>query len=282
VAERRAASPVPHLSEFVAELATCRRLLGAHLRGQMQYKRSFVLQIIGNALAHLGEMISIFFLFDHFGALGGWTVGEFAFLYGTSSLSFAVAHVFASGLAGFSEQVRRGEFDRLLTRPMSAFLQVLASDVQLRRLGGLVQGVVALAIAFRLTDIPWTPGRVAYLPIALVSAAVLFVALFSLDATFSFWTTEGTEAMNAITYGGSYVAIYPLHIFDDWLRTLFLWIVPLGFVVYFPALYVLDKPVPLGLPGWLRFVAPFAALGFWLVALWLWRLGVRRYRSTGT
>jgi ABC-2 type transport system permease protein len=270
------------LRDFGEELAICRLLLGARLRGQMQYKASFVLQIFGNSLLHLGEMVAILFLFDSFGTLGGWRAGEVAFLYGMSSLSFGIAHVVATGLDTFSDQIRRGEFDRVMTRPMSAFLQVLGSDLQLRQLGGVVQGVVALTIAFALTDISWTPGRVVYTVVAIASAATLFVALFSLEATFCFWTTEGIEAVNSVTYGGSYVTIYPLHIFDDWLRNFFLWIVPLGFVIYFPALYVLDKPTPLDLPGWLRFVAPFAAIGFWLVALWLWRLGVRRYRSTGT
>lgn len=268
--------------DTVAELAILRRLLGARLRGQMQYKLSFVLQIAANALIHLGEMAAILFLFDSLGALGGWGKGEVAFLYGFSALSFGIAHTFASGLSTVAEQIRRGEFDRVLTRPMSAFLQVLGADIQLRRLGGVVQGIVAMVIAHRLFAVPWSPGRLLWFAVAFLSAISLFVALFWLDATFSFWTTEGTEAVNILTYGGSYVSIYPLHIFDTWLRGIFLWIVPLGFVIYAPSLYILDKPTPLDLPGWLRFVAPLAAAAFWLVALGLWRIGVRRYRSTGT
>jgi ABC-2 type transport system permease protein len=40
------------------------------------------------------------------------------------------------------------------------------------------------------------------------------------------------------------------------LLRLFLWVVPLGFTIFMPALYLLDKPDPLGLPGYSRFVAP--------------------------
>ena len=270
------------LDDWGAELGILRRLLGARLRGQMQYKASFVLQVAGNALIHIGEMVTVLFLFDRFGALGGWGKGEVAFLYGLCYLAFGTAHTIASGLSSFAEQVRRGEFDRVLTRPVSAFVQVLGADIQFRRLGGVIQGMVALTIAFRLIDLAWTPGRALWFGVALLSATALFVAIFWLDATFSFWTTEGTEAFNILTYGGSFVSIYPLHIFDTWLRTIFLWIVPLGFVIYAPSLYILDKPTPLDLPGWLRFVAPFTAAAFWLVAFALWRIGVRRYRSTGT
>jgi ABC-2 type transport system permease protein len=268
--------------EFLREVAICRALLAARLRGEMQYRASFVLQVVGNGLIHALELLTIVLLFGRFSTLGGWTTAEVAFLYGLSAFSFGVAHTIASGLSSFDEQIRRGEFDRVLTRPVGAFLQVLASDLQLRRLGGILQGLVVLVISLRLLDVAWTPGRVLYLPVAIASTIALFVALFAMDATFSFWTIEGSEAVNALTYGGTNLANYPLHIFDTWLRRLFLWVIPLGFVVYAPALYILDKPTPLNLPAWTRFTAPLAALLFSLVAAWLWGVGVRRYRSTGS
>lgn len=267
---------------FVAEAAICRRLLAARLRGQMQYKTSFVLQVLGNAVIHALEFLTIFLLFDRFSTLGGWSAGEVAFLYGLSAFSFGIAHTIASGLSTFDEMIRRGDFDRVLTRPVGAFLQVLAGDLQLRRLGGILQGLVGLLIALQLVEVDWTIGRLLFLPVAIASAVVLFVALFAIDATFSFWTIEGGEAFNALTYGGTTLAYYPIHIFDAWLRRLFLWIIPLGFVIYSPALYLLDKPTPLALPAWTRFAAPLAALAFSLAAAALWRLGVRRYRSTGS
>jgi ABC-2 type transport system permease protein len=58
--------------------------------------------------------------------------------------------------------------------------------------------------------------------------------------------------------------------------------VPLAFVVYFPSLYMLDKDDPFDFPQWFQFVAPFAALAFGLVALFVWRVSVRHYRSTGS
>jgi ABC-2 type transport system permease protein len=111
---------------------------------------------------------------------------------------------------------------------------------------------------------------------------VLFTALFTLEATLCFWTTEGTEAVNAFTYGGTTLAQYPLQIYGDWLRRLFLWIIPLGLVIFEPALFLLGKPDPLGLPAFVRYISPVAAILFAIVAAFLWRTGVRHYRSTGS
>ncbi|MEA2513978.1 MAG: viologen exporter family transport system permease protein [Thermomicrobiales bacterium] len=258
------------------------KLTGARMRGQLQYKSSFALMFFGIFAINVLELATIFILFRHFESLGGWRAGEVAFLYGLSAISFSIAKVFSGGLDGFSQQILRGEFDRVLTRPVSPFLQVLSSEVKLHQIGRLFQGLLAFGIALSLVEVDWSLGRLLYLPVAIVSAAAVFMALFALEATMCFWTTEATEAVNAFTYGGTTLAQYPLHVFDAWLRRLFLWLIPLGFTIFLPALYLLRKPDPLGLPGFARFVAPIVAVLFCCVVGCLWRLGIRHYRSTGS
>ena len=260
----------------------CRRLLGAKVRGQLQYRVSFALQIVGNVAIHGAELIALLALFRTFHTLGGWSGGEVAFLYALAYISFAAAHILATGFGQFGRMIVRGDFDRVLIRPMNPFLQVLASDLNLRHLGGMLQGFVALGIALRLVDVDWTVGKLLYLPVYLISAAGLYLLLFTLEATLCFWTTDGNEAVNAVTYGGRQLAIYPLHVFDVWLRRFFLIIVPIGFVIYLPTTYVRDKPTPLDLPGWSPFVAPLVTTVFAVVCARLWRVGIGRYRSTGS
>lgn len=267
------------------ELGIYRRLVAARVRGEMQYRVSFWLQIIGNLLFHITELAVLLLLFRQVETIGGWRMGEVALLYGIGGVAFGLAHTVASGFSRFSELIVRGGFDRLLLRPVDSMLQVLAEDFQLRRLGGALQGLLALGVAFRFAEVGWTEwsvGRALYLPVVMLSAVLLFVSLFALEAVLCFWTTESTEAVNAFTYGGKTLVQYPLNIYDAWLRRLFLFLLPVGLVVYAPSLYLLDKPDPLGLPPILRFAAPVAALAFALLAAALWRLGVRHYRSTGT
>jgi ABC-2 type transport system permease protein len=57
--------------------------------------------------------------------------------------------------------------------------------------------------------------------------------------------------------------------------------VPLAFVAYFPALYLLDKPDPLGLPRVLEFSSPVVAVITAAAAGLVWRFAVRHYRSAG-
>jgi ABC-2 type transport system permease protein len=55
-----------------------------------------------------------------------------------------------------------------------------------------------------------------------------------------------------------------------------------AFVAYYPALALLDRPDPLGLPPWVAWSGPLVALAAAAAAAMMWRLGVRHYRSTGS
>lgn len=248
----------------------------------MQYRASFLLQIAGNFVINFAELFALIIMFQHFHHLGGWSVREVIFLYGLSATMFGLAQVVGSGLDAFSAQMRLGEFDRILTRPLSAFIQASVSDVSLRYFGQLLQGLLLLAYAVITLDVHWTPVKLLVLLLSIPSGVAIFVSLFTIEAILCFWTVESTEAVNAFTYGGSDLAQYPLNIFDRWLRRLFLWLIPIGFVSYFPAVTILGKDDPLGFPTWTGFTAPVAAGLFALATGWLWGFGVRHYRSTGS
>ncbi len=89
------------------------------------------------------------------------------------------------------------------------------------------------------------------------------------------------ELVNAFTYGGSFLSQYPIGIFARWLRGLVVFVVPLAFVAYFPALYVLGKDDALGLPRELQYASPLVAVATTVAAAAIWRNAVRRYRSAG-
>ena len=279
---RRAGFAGRILANLRDDLHALRWLAGAQVRGQAQYRASFITQVIANGLLSFSEFVTLIVLFQHTSNLAGWTVGQVAVLYGMSSIGFGIGHFLASGLSGFSTQLVRGELDRMLIRPVSPFVQVMGSDVQLRRIGIILQGIIGLVIGLSLTDVPWSPGRVIAFPLIILGTTVLFMALFALEATISFWTTQGIEAVNITTYGGNQVSSWPIDVFATWLKRLFLWFVPLAFAVHIPVSYLLGKPAPLGLPGWIGLLSPGMIVLFAIVVGSLWRLGLRRYRSTGS
>ena len=180
--------------------------------------------------------------------------------------------------------IRNGDFDKVLVRPLGAFFQILASDFTLRRFGRLAQGVVALLFAIALTNMLefWTLVHWAALLFFLLGGTLFFSGLFVIGATYSFWTVESLEVMNILTYGGIEMSSYPMHIYQDWVRRFFIYIVPLAFANYYPALWLLEKGDPLGLPSWVAWLAPLICAAVFGASVLFWQFGVKQYTSTGS
>jgi ABC-2 type transport system permease protein len=258
------------------------RYLGISLRSQLQYRVSTAMLALGSLVITVIEFVGIWALFDRFGNLRGWTLPEVALLYGMIEVTFAVAHALSRGLDTFGSLVGSGDFDRVLVRPRPAVLQLLGREFAFRRVGRAVQGLVVLVWAAMTLDIPWSTGKLLLLPAAMAGGVCLFLGLSVLQATLAFWTIEPLEIMSAFTDGGAYTAQYPMTIYRDWFRRFFTFVVPLACANYLPALAILDRQDPLPSLSLLRWLAPLAGPLFLLVSLQLWRLGVRRYMSTGS
>jgi ABC-2 type transport system permease protein len=258
------------------------RYVSISLRGQLEYRASFVMQAAGQFLITGLEFLGIWALFGRFGQIEGWTLPEVAFFYGLISITWSLADAMSRGFDVFGATVKSGDFDRLLLRPRSTILQLFGHELTLRRAGRLAQGLAVLAFAVSTLDIAWSGPRVALLVFAMAGGVCAFLGLMILQATSAFWTTESLEVWNAFTYGGVTMSQYPLSIYRPWFRHVFTFVIPLGCINYLPAVAILGRPDPLGTPIWLQWVAPLAGPTFMLCCLQAWTLGVRRYQSTGS
>jgi len=261
-----------------------RLLLKHQIKSQRQYPLSFILEIFSSGLMIGFYFVSFALVLQRFGQIGGWTIGEVAFIWGITELSFGSMDMLFSGFDydTFGPMVRKGQFDQILLRPVNVTIQVLGSRFVLRRLGRMMEGLIIIIYGISILNIDWTVGKLLYIPILIISQVLFFGSLFIIGATTTFWTMERLEILNIFTYGGSEIMSYPMHVFPRPIRLIFTYLVPAIFMSYFPAVYILDKPDPLNAPGLVSFLAPLvASLMLWL-ALRFWHFGIRNYQSSGS
>ena len=258
------------------------RYLGISLRGQMEYRASFLLLTGSHFLVSATEFLGVVVLFDRFGSLRGWRLAEVALLYGMINVAFAISEAAARGFDVFGPLIKSGDFDRFLLRPRSTALQVAGMEFQAMRVGRLIQGLAVLLWAAGALEIAWTLPKALLLFAAVLGGACVFSGLFVLQATLAFWTVESLEIMNTVTYGGMETGQFPLTIYRPWFRGFFTWVVPLACANYFPAQAILGRPDPLGSPPLLQWLSPLVGVAFLALSLQAWKRGVRHYRSTGS
>ncbi len=259
-----------------------RHVAASRIRAQMQYRLSFVLQVIGTFFLSFLDFIAILVIFHHLPHLAGWSIGEIAFLYGSSAVTFKLSDMFMTNMDRLPVLIRGGSFDQVLTRPLGTLGQVMTGDIDIRHLGSIGQGALVLALGLSRVQIDWSLQKILVFASMLAGAVLIFCSLYVATNAIAFWTMDAREVANSFTYGGNAMTQYPLHIYGTWMRRIFSFVIPLGFVNYFPSLYLLGKDDPAQAPVALRFLSPAVAVGMCVVAGSIWRTAVRRYRSTGS
>lgn len=257
-------------------------LLKAQVRGQASYRASFWLDMIGNLVFLGADLLTIVVIFRVTDSLGGFSRSDVLLMFGLGTVAFNLADLAVGNIERIRFYVRTGTLDTVLIRPLGVLPQLLALDFGVRRVGRLLYAMTILVVALSLSGVDWTLAKAVLVVVAPLAGAALFGSIFVATSTVAFWWIESGELAASVTYGGRDFSTYPATVYSGWFRRIFAYGMGFGFVAYYPALTLLDRPDPLGLPaftGWLSPLIAPVALGLAALA---WRTGVRHYRSTGS
>lgn len=243
----------------------------------MQYKTSFFLTVLGQFLTSFTAFLSIYFMFQHFYEVDGFSFPEILMCFAIVLLAFSLAECFIRGFDTFSSIISNGEFDRMLVRPRGIIFQVITSRIELTRIGRIFQAVLIFCYAIPNAGIVWTPGKILVLILMIIGGFITFSGLFLIYASFCFFTTQGLEFMNIFTDGGREFGKYPLSIYGDGILRFFTYVIPMALFQYYPLLYLLGRSA-----NWFYGVHPLLCFLFLIPCLLFWRIGLRHYKSTGS
>ncbi|CAG7571834.1 ABC-2 type transport system permease protein [Barrientosiimonas humi] len=263
------------------DLRAYRAVLASRMRSQRAYRLNFRIDLLSSLLVGLIELAEVWVLFHSVGTLGGVSFTQILLVFGLADLCFSLADMVVGHCDNLPTYVRAGTLDVFYLRPQPLLLQLITSDISLRRLTRAAVGLVCLVIGLAVNDIAWSVSAVALLGISLVSGIAIFAAMFVWAAGAQFFLINGAEMTNAFVYGGRYAATQPASVWGRPLTVLFGFFFPMAFTAYLPALRLLGLPGPGLLPTWLAWFTPVAALWAWAMALLFWRVGVRHYQGGG-
>ncbi|QLY30350.1 ABC transporter permease [Nocardia huaxiensis] len=264
-----------------SRLAPYRAVLASRLRTQRAYPLSFATDLLSAFLIGLLEFAEMWVIFSNVPQLGGLDLDGMLLLYGLSNTSFAVADMLVGHADTLPTYIRLGRLDAFYLRPQPLLLQLMTSDIALRRVARIAVAATVLGLGVMRNDIDWTASHLALFGITLLSGIAIFAGLFICAAGVQFFLIDGSELTNAFTYGGSYASMQPTSVFPTPMKLIFGFLVPVAFTSYLPAIALLGIPGPALLPGWLAWGSPLAALWVWAAALFSWRVGTRHYQGGG-
>lgn len=251
----------------------------ASLAARLTDRGDFLIGIFSIALYQGVGLVFLAVVFQHIPQLFGWTFSQILFVFGAFQVVTGLFYFFFSWTLWFSsDYLIEGGLDALLYRPAPAFLQIVAEGVgeSIAELPGSVFGIAILLVAARGMETRIPLSTAALFALLLVAGVAILGAIFTLLALSSFWF-RATRSAGEPLLGVLDFAQYPLLIYPRWLRVVFTFLIPLGFVAYWPSAWALGSAP-----------SSIIALTFaWVLVLWaivalVWRRGLRRYESTGS
>jgi ABC-2 type transport system permease protein len=254
------------------------RFVATCVAEQMSFRINFAAMLLLEVIFFGMSLWGIVVLFDHVDRIGSWTRPEFLFF---TAVAFFIDTLFmtffATNFWEFSYDLRMGNLDFVLTKPVSSLFMVFCRRVSV---GGLVTSVWGLAAVIyfgAMLPAGWTLDRILIFSVFMAAAMALKVGLEILVGVLMFITVEG-EAVNLLRINLQVIQKQPDFVYGAWFRTVFSYLYPLLLVTSIPGHVMID-------PAWPWFVSAFFFLSIlyvWILVRWAWRRGLRSYESASS
>lgn len=249
-----------------------------YVKVRVGYRGDFFISLATSFAATVFALSFVIVLFNKVPQIGGWRFEEVLFLYGFSLIPYGFFNIISLNLYEFGNTyIVEGKFDRVLLRPVSSLFQVLFETFRIESIQEIATGTFCMVWASKHLGIAWTPARFAMLIFFGICASVIYVSVFLILTTVSFWFEDRIgvhpPVWNVMAFGR-----YPLTIYSPMVQFFLCWIVPFGLASFYPSVRMLGRTVS---PAYAPLV-PVVAAVFLTVAISLWNFGTRRYSSTGS
>lgn len=248
------------------------------LKRMMEYKGDFIVGIIGFLLGQLTNMLFLFIVFSQIPSLMGWTLEQIIFIYGFSLIPKGLDHLFFDNLWSIGHfTVRKGDFDKYLTRPINPLFHVMVEKLQIDALGELLMGVALICITMPSVSIQWSVTKVLLILLVIPFATMIYVGIKTATAAIAFWTKRSGN-VTFMFYMVNDFAKYPVTIYNNFVKTVITYIIPFAFTAFYPANYILTGENPLFNIGFTVVIS----IVIMTIGVCIWDKGIKAYESAGS
>ncbi len=263
-------------------LSVARAFAKAEVLVQLEYPVFLVSWLIINPLHYFGGIWMLKVLVDNFQPIGGWTFPQVCFLYGLGMLSHGLMVVLFIQTWWIDNFVVYGEFDRLMLRPLNVFFQFCVLRINFVGLTDLIPGVAIFWYGCRQVHFVWSFTNALTMALVIAGAVLIRAALYTICGSVAFWTKRSGPLVGLNLALLERTTLYPLSIYPHAVQALLTFLVPLGFISFYPACDFVGQDARSALPLGMALWTPLVGAAFFALAHAVFCAGLRRYESAGS
>ncbi len=248
-----------------------------YIKARMQYRADFIISSIGMFFSSLATLGIFWVLFNSITDLAGWSLMEMVFIYAFYMIAISPMQILFDHIWQIRFDVQQGTFIKYYFRPLNMMFYYMSEVFDLKGLTQLAAGGVLLIYASLQLGLVWSPDKVLLLVIALSSAALVLISIIVTAGCTAFWVLDSYPVLG-LAWRLREFAPYPMGIFDGAFRFAFTYLIPIGFVAFYPSQFFLrpEQVSPL------VYLSPLVGIGLFAFTYWVWTRGVNSYSGTGS
>ncbi|MBI5220257.1 MAG: ABC-2 family transporter protein [Candidatus Liptonbacteria bacterium] len=240
----------------------------AGIASAMEYRVSFIMQVVGMILNDAALIVVWLIFFQRFPVLNGWTFQNSILLFSITTINFGLMMIFGRGITELARYISRGELDSYLVHPKSVLWQVATSRTDISAIGDTIFGLILLPFAGIST---WP--QVLTFALVVIFSALIFFNFLTIVQSLAFFFGHFEEAAEQTMHALLGFTLYPQSSFSGILKLITLTVLPAYFIAAVPVELV-RHPEP-----WLLLQIFLFWLASALLARLVFRAGLRRYES---
>lgn len=224
----------------------------------------------------------MYFSLLKFDTVNNWNINELMFLFSLIFITYGIFIVFFMALRDFSDWIKHGDIDRVMVRPRGILTQlVLCGADWLAALGHGTLGITLFILSVNNVGVEWNAATILYYVISIASGVLIQGAVFLFFLAISIYFIETQNLKEIMYWNLRKFAGYPISIYNKFIQSLLIFVVPFAFVNYFLAQFLLRKPDMSTYPEWFMYISLFVEIIPYNIAYFFWKFSMRYYKSTG-
>lgn len=250
------------------ELRFLLELWKVNLFSAMEYRASFISQVIGMIINDIIYFLFWFLFFDRFRQVEGWAMKDMILLFSIITVGFGLGNTLFGNSMRVAELISDGRLDYYLALPRNVLLHVLASRSMISAIGDLFVGIIAFACLGK-----WEISNILIWLLSSICSGIIMVCSMAIFGCLSFWLGNASQLSSTAHNALLTLSLYPENIFQGGIRFLMFTILPAGLIGAIPYRIVRDM-------DWIALCSLMIISMVFIILLWMvFSAGLKRYES---
>lgn len=200
-----------------------------NLSAAMEYRVSFIVQVVGMMLNNASFIFFWWIIFEKIPNIAGYTMKDVMFLWALSSSTFGLAFVLFGNINRVTNIIVNGELDTYLLQPRDVYFTMLSTHSKTSAWGDFFYGIILFVIIYG-----FSPEKLILFGLFTILGSLVFGTTLVIFHSLTFYIGNASGIANAVFEFMITFTLYPEGIYKGAVKWIIYTILPAGFIVFLP------------------------------------------------